>query len=118
MKSYIRKFAKIKKRKFAKKLVGLGCLGWSLKFGDINPNPDNYLLTPVNSRQEKYSLLETNNQKMETVQDDGQSVTETRSNNCTRVQTGSSVVFAFSKDIHTQTVLQETVMVNNNSSSQ
>lgn len=92
MKAYIRKFAKIKKRKFAKKLVGLGCLGWSLKFGDMNPNPDHYLLTLVNSWQETQSLLETNNQNIE--------------NNCTRFQTGSGAVFAFSKDINTETVLQ------------
>jgi hypothetical protein len=78
MKAYIRKFSKIKKHKFAKKLVGLGCLRWSLKFGDMNPNPDHYLLTLVNSRQETQSLLETNNQNIE--------------NNCTRVKTGSGTV--------------------------
>jgi putative component of toxin-antitoxin plasmid stabilization module len=78
MKAYIRKFSNIKKRKFSKKLLGLGCLGFSLKFGDINLNPDYYLLTLVNSQQETQSLLETNNQSIE--------------NNCNRVKTGSRTV--------------------------
>ena len=115
MKEFFKKLAKIKKRQLAKKIIGLGSVAWSLNFGEINSNPDHYSPTLVDSRQENHS----NTQKIETVQDDGQSVMKTRSNNCVRVQTGSGVLLALSIDIPTETAayLQETVMVNSNSSS-
>lgn len=91
MKASLRKFAKIKKRKFAKRLVGLGCLGWSLKFGDINPNPDHSLLSLINSRQETEFLLETDNQNIE--------------NNCARIKTGSGTVIEIKTSIHSSKAL-------------
>lgn len=79
-------------------------------------NPNNYSPTLVDCRQEDYSLLKTNNQKMENVPDDVQSVTETRSNNCIRVQTGSRVVFVLSRSTWTENAAesQEVILVKSN----
>ena len=112
MKSFFRKMARVKKRQAIKKAIVAGAVGYALKYGAINANADLF----INSRQETQS---TNNQKIETVHDDSQSLTETGLNNCncTKVKTGSGTVLAFSKDIPAEAVVPETILVKNNSSS-
>jgi len=109
---FFRKMARVKKRQTIKKVIVAGATGYALKYGIINANADLF----INSHQETQS---TNNQKIETVHDDSQSLTETGLNNCncTRVKTGSGAVLAFSKDIPAEAVVPETILVKNNSSS-
>jgi hypothetical protein len=92
-----------------KKAMAVVSVGYALKYGAINANADLF----VNYTQP------TNNQKIETVHDDFQSLTEADLNNCncSRVKTSSGAVLAFSKDIPAETVVPETIMVKNNSSS-
>jgi hypothetical protein len=100
-------------KRFFRKIVSVaGAAGYALKYGVTNINADLF----VNSRQETQS---TNNQKIKTVHEDFQFLTETGLNNCncTRVKTGSGAMLTFAKDIPAEIVISEAVMVKNNSSS-
>jgi hypothetical protein len=112
MKRFFRKIASVKKSEALKKTIVASAAGYALKYCVIDANTDLF----VNSRQESQS---TNNQKIKTVHEDSQFLTETGLNNsnCSRVKTGSGAMLTFAKDIPAEILIPEAVMVKNNSNS-